>query len=268
MTQYNKMFGFAKQIFISAMMRFGCNLSSVNPLKCISMNNQECKVRPQIVNVNSDEPVFFPFSIKTSKCSGSFYNINDPHAKLCVPDVVKNINLKVFNLMSRTDKARQIEWHETCKCKCRLDATVCNNKQRWNKDKCLRECKELIDKGICDKGLNWNPSNYECECDKSCDISEYLDYENCKCKRKLVDKLFEECTENVEEVKLAKITSTEHESKHKNIRSSYTLYIVLFSIIFTINVEIGPYFVYYKDMNDDKETTSRYDCLSNNKLLI
>ena len=46
------MFGFVKQIFISAMMFFGCNLSSVNPLKCISMNNQECKVRPQIVNVN------------------------------------------------------------------------------------------------------------------------------------------------------------------------------------------------------------------------
>ena len=60
------------------------------------MNNQECKVRPQIVNVNSDEPVFFPFSIKTSKCSGSCNNINNPYAKLCVPDVVKNLNVKVF----------------------------------------------------------------------------------------------------------------------------------------------------------------------------
>ena len=72
------MFGFVKQIFISAMMFFGCNLSSVNPLKCISMNNQECKVRPQIVNVNSEEPVFFPFIIKTSKCSGSCNNIDNP----------------------------------------------------------------------------------------------------------------------------------------------------------------------------------------------
>ena len=83
------MFGFVKQIFISAMMFFGCNLSSVNPLKCISMNNQECKVRPQIVNVNGDDPVFFPFSIKTSKCSGSCNNINDPYAKIFLPDVVK-----------------------------------------------------------------------------------------------------------------------------------------------------------------------------------
>ena len=62
MAYYNKIFGFVKQIFISAMMFFGCNLPNVNSLKCISMNNQECKVRPQIVNVNSKEPVFFPFS--------------------------------------------------------------------------------------------------------------------------------------------------------------------------------------------------------------
>ena len=75
------------------------------------MNSQECKVRPQIVNVNSDEPVFFPFSIKISKCNGSCNNINDSYAKMCVPDVVKNLNGKVFNLMSRTIEARHIEWH-------------------------------------------------------------------------------------------------------------------------------------------------------------
>ena len=66
------MFGFVKRIFVSTMF-FGCNLSSVNPLECVSMNNQECKVRPEIVNVNSNEPVFYLFSIKTSKCSGSCY---------------------------------------------------------------------------------------------------------------------------------------------------------------------------------------------------
>ena len=86
------MFGFVKQIFLSTMMFFRSNLSSVNPLECVSMNNQEYKVKPEIVNVNSNEPVFYPFSIKTSKCSGSCNNINDPY-------VVKNINIKVFNLM-------------------------------------------------------------------------------------------------------------------------------------------------------------------------
>ena len=78
-------------------MFFG-GLSGVNPLECVSINNQECKVRPEIVNVNSNEPLFYPFSFKTSKCSGSCDNINDPYAKLCYPDVVKNLNIKDFYL--------------------------------------------------------------------------------------------------------------------------------------------------------------------------
>ena len=123
------MFRFVKQIFVSAIMFFGYNLLSVNSLECVSIKNQECKVRPEIINVNSNEPIFFPFSIKTSKRSGSCNNISDPYAQLCVPDVVKNLNIKAFNLMSRTNETRHIKWHETCKCKCRPDARVCNNKQ-------------------------------------------------------------------------------------------------------------------------------------------
>ena len=80
-------------------MFLGCSLASANSLKCISMNNQQCKVRPLTVNVDSEEPLFFPFNIKTSKCSGSCNNINDPYAKLCAPDVFKNLNVRVFNLM-------------------------------------------------------------------------------------------------------------------------------------------------------------------------
>ena len=109
--------------------------------------------------------------------------------------------------------------------------------------KCRCECIELIDKGVCDKGSIWNPSNWKCECDKSCDIGEYLDHENCKCRKKMVNTLVEKCTENVEEVKLAKITSAENENKHKC--SSCTLCIKLFSVIFTINIAIGPYFIYF-----------------------
>ena len=115
--------------------------------KCISMANQECKVRPEIVNVNRNEPMFYPVSIKTNKCLGSCNNINEPYAKMCLPDVLKNLNVKVFNLMSRTNETRHMEWHETCKCKCRLNASVFNNKQRLNDDKCRCEYKELIDKG-------------------------------------------------------------------------------------------------------------------------
>ena len=92
------------------------------------MNNQERRTRTKIININNNKPVFYPFSIKVNKCSGSCNNINDPYVKLCVPDVVKNINVKVFNLMSWSNQTKHIEWHKTCKCKCRLDASVCNNK--------------------------------------------------------------------------------------------------------------------------------------------
>ena len=175
--------------------------ANTHSLSCISMNNQMCKTRPQVGKVNGEEAVSFPFSIETSKFSGSCNIINYPYAKICVADVVKNLNVKVFNLISRNNETRSIEWHETCKCDCKFGANVCNNQQRWNKNKSRCECKELIDKGVCNKGFIWNPSNCECECDKACDVGEYLDYENCKCRKKLVDKLIDECTETVEEVK-------------------------------------------------------------------
>ena len=109
----------------------------------------------------------------------------------------------------------------------------------------------MIDKGVCNKGFIWNPS--DCECDKSCYIHEYLDYENYKCRKKLFDKLVEECTENIDEVKIAS------ENEHKNKCSFCILYIVLFSIIFTINIGITTYFVYDKYMNRNNENVSRYD---------
>ena len=146
-----------KVFFIGLTILLG--LTNANSLSSFSMSNQESKTRPQVVNVNGDEPVLFPFSIETGKCSGSCNNINYPYANICVPDVVKNLNVKVFNLMSRTDETRHIEWHETCKCECKFGTNICNNKQRWNKDKCRCECKELFDKRICDKGFIWNLSN-------------------------------------------------------------------------------------------------------------
>ena len=92
----------------------------------------------------------------------------------------------------------------------------------------------MIDKGICDKEYAWNPSTCKFKCGKSCDFGEYLDYESCKCRKKLVDQLVDECTETVEEVKLTKVTLAENENSYKY--SSCTVYAVLFWIFFTINV--------------------------------
>ena len=172
------MFGFIEKCFYRF---FGCNILSVNPLKFVSMNNQECNVRPKIININSNE-----------SSSGTWNNINDPYAKLCVSHVVKNINVKVFNLVPRPNETRHMKWHETCKCKCRLDANVGNNKPNCNNDKWRCECKELMAKKYVEKGFIWNPSTCDCKCDKLCDVGEYLDYRNCKCRNKLVNKLVEE----------------------------------------------------------------------------
>ena len=89
--------GLLKDMFYKLSIFIGFNKRKL--VSCISMNNPECRIRPQILNVNGDNPLFFLFSIKKSKCSGSCNNINIPHAKLCVPDMVKNLNVKVFNQM-------------------------------------------------------------------------------------------------------------------------------------------------------------------------
>ena len=103
--------------------------------------------------------------------------------------------------------------------------------------------KELIDKGVCDKGFIRNPSNCECECDKSCDIREYLDYSNCKCRKKLADKLIDECSETIEEVKLVQITPFENKNNYEY--NSCKVYIALMIIVFTIFIGITVYLVYY-----------------------
>ena len=207
------------------------------------MKNQECKVRPEIISINSNNPMFYPFSIKVNKCNGNCNNINDPYARICVPDIVKTLNIKVFNLMSRNNETRQIKWHEKCKCTCRLDSIICNNKQKQNKDKCRCGCKKLIDKDVCNKGYAWNPSNCECERDKSCDVGEYLDQSDCKCKKTLADKLIDERIETIEETKLVNITFTENENNYEC--GSCIVYIVLMIAAFTIFTAITVYLVYY-----------------------
>ena len=171
-----QVFKLIKKVFF-----FGLTILSnfTNALDCISMKNCECKLRSEIININRNNPIFYPFSIKINKCTGNCNNINDPYARICVPDTTKNLNVKVFNLMSRTNETRHIKRHESCKCICSLDKIICNNKQKWNKDKCRCDCKKLIDKDVCNKGYAWNPSNCECEYDKACDVGEYLHYKNC-----------------------------------------------------------------------------------------
>ena len=187
--------------------------------------------------------MFYPYNIKVNKCSRSCSNIDDPYAKLCVPDIIKNINVKLFNLMLRINKTRQIIWHETCKCVCRFNSAVCNSRQIWNEDKSRCECKEdLVNKIVCDKGYIWNPSNCACECDKSGGIGQYLDYKSCVCRNSLVDKLVEECTSVIDGDTIYNKTLTVTSS---NDCVSCTPYVVLFVVFLSTSIVISDAFVYF-----------------------
>ena len=121
------------------------------------LKNQECKVRKVILD---NDCMAFPYKIKVDKCVGSCNDKKNPYFKVCLPDIVKNISVKVFDLTSQKSVLKNVSFHQSFKCDCLLDEKVCNNKQKWNKEKCRCECLEVKE---CDNGSFWNVVNCRCE---------------------------------------------------------------------------------------------------------
>ena len=141
------------------------------PLECVSVVNQKCMPRPKILDVNEGvgEALFDPYNVLVNKCSGSCNTLDNSMTKLCVPNVIKRVNMQVYNFLMRLNETRDVLWHESCKCVCKLNSSVCNNKQIWNDDTCRCDCNEdFTDIISCDKGYTWNPSTCECQCDTWC----------------------------------------------------------------------------------------------------
>ena len=109
-----KIFSFVKKVFVLGLTVLSSSITDA--LHCISINNQECKVRPKVIDVSSNNPIFYPFSVKINRCSGNCHSINDPYVRICVPDTVKNLNVKVFNLITLTNETTSMKWPKTCKC--------------------------------------------------------------------------------------------------------------------------------------------------------
>ena len=120
------------------------NVLKVNTLECLSVINQEYKPRPKILDVNEGigEALFYPYNVLVNKCSGSCNTLDDPMARICVPNIIKNVDIKVSNFLMRLNETRNVLWHESCKCVCLLSSSVCNNKQIWNSDTCKCDCNE------------------------------------------------------------------------------------------------------------------------------
>ena len=127
--------------------------------------------RPKILDVNGDSgaPVYCPYNVMLNKCSGSCNDLDNPMTKLCVPDITKNANMKVYNLLMQANETKHVLWHETCKCICQSTSAVCNSKQIWNSETCSCDCNEdFAAKMVYKKGYMWNPSTCACECDMWC----------------------------------------------------------------------------------------------------
>ena len=219
------------------------NVLKVNSLECLSVINRESKILD--VNEGIGEALFYRYIVLVNKCSGSCNTLDDPMARICVPNIIKNVNIKVYNFLMRLNETRNVLWHESCKCVCLLNSSVCNNKQIWNSDTCRCDCNEDF-AGIINftKGYMWNPSTCACECDMWCKPGQYLDHKNCVCKNKLVGRIIETMINNVD-------------NKDNDNTITY-FFIGLFSVLLFIGIVCFCVFAYFKWIKGQKLFKNKY----------
>ena len=212
-------------------------------LECVSVVNQKCMPRPKMLDVNEGvgEALFYPYNVLVNKCSGSCNALDDPMVKMCVPNIIKNVNMKVYNFLMKLNETRNLLRHESCKCVCRLNSSGCNSKQIWNSDTCRCDCNEDF-AGIisCDKGYTWNPSICLCECDMWYKPGQYLDHKNCVCKNKLIGRVIAECTSVINE------TMMNNADNKDNDNTITYIFIGLFSVIMFAVIICFCVFAYFK----------------------
>ena len=206
----------------------------VGALECISVVTQICMSRPKILNINEGigEALFYPYNVQANKCSRSCDTLDNTMSKICVSKIIKNVNMKVYNFLMRLNETRNVLWHESCKCVCRLNSSVCNSKQIWNSDTCRCDCNEDF------AGYIWNPSTCECQCDMLRKSGQYSDHKNCICKNKLVGRLTEECTSVINETMI-----NNKDSCNNTLRN---VFIGSFSVAVLIGIIFFCVFAYFK----------------------
>ena len=211
------------------------SILKVNALECVSVINQKCMPRPKILNVNEGigEALFYPYNVLVNKCSGSCDTLDNTLFKICVPDVIKRVNMQVYNFLMRLNETRNVLWHESCKCICKLNSSICNNKQIWNSNTCRCDCNEdFIGIIKCAKDFIWNPSTCECQCDKWCKHGQYLDHKKCVCKNKLIGRVIEECTSVINETMITNKYNITHNNTHLILFIVFLIGLIVFLIGF------------------------------------
>ena len=151
------------------------------------------------------------------------------------------VNMQVYDFLMMLNETRNVLWHESCKCVCKLNSSVCNNKQIWNSDTCRCDCNEdFAGVVVCDKGYVWNPSTCECQCGTWCKQGQYLDHKNCICKNKLIGRVIEECISVINE------TMINNNKDNVTNNNTYLILFIMFLIGFIVLL-IGFIYYYYRN---------------------
>ena len=160
--------------------------------------------------------------------------------KLCVPNVIKRVNTQVYNFLMRLNETRNVLWHESCKCVCKLNSSVCNNKQIWNDDTCRCDCNEDFTDIISCECVE---SKYlRSQCDTWCKQGQYFDHKNCVCQNELIGRVIEECTSVINEAMINNKDNTTNNNNNNNNNNTYLILFIVFLIGFIVFL-IG--FIYY-----------------------
>ena len=185
------------------------SIIKIKALECVSVVNQKCMSRPKILDVNKGigKALFYPYKVLVNKCSGSCNTLDNSMSKICVPKIIKNVNMQVYKFLMRLNETRNVLWHESCKCVCKLSSSVCNNK---------------------------HANTCECQCDTWCKQGQYLDHKNCVCKNKLIGRVIEDCTGIINETMI---------NNKDNITNNTDLILFIVFLIGFIMFLIG--FIYY-----------------------
>ena len=175
-------------------------------LASVSVNNQQCMVEQRLINLNLDEIHYYSFIISMNKCDGTCNTAEDPFGRICVLYKMKDVNMKVFNMIKGINTSKTHAKLISCECRCNFDGIKWNSRQEWNNHKCQRECRKTINNLACEKDYAWNPSTCAYECGKGCGIGKYLKYH--KCMKLLVEDLAVTCDEIVNTPESAVINPT------------------------------------------------------------
>ena len=176
-------------VLVLVLLCFGGSLA----IKCASKNNEPCLIRPTLIDLNFDELHYYPFIICMSKYNRSCNTVEDPFGRICVPNKMEDLDLKVFHMIKGINESRTLEKHILCECRCEFDGRKCNLRQKLINDTCNCECKKSLKHRAYEVDYDLNPSACACKCDKDCEIGQYL--KDCECMKSIFDDLVVTCDE-------------------------------------------------------------------------